>query len=610
MSMDDSKPDILMELADLLQAASGYANAGDWQQALRLSELALAKDTDNPVALYIAGLACAQLGRNRDAIDHLAKSIIDDEKDTSKLAVLATLLQQEGRTAESVQYLERCCRLDPNPDTLNVLGAACADVGRIGDAIKYFRESLRLQPQGNIASAGLYPLLRSACEWGPELEALSRDIDRLNADALASGKAAAEPPFNNIHRIDDPAQNFRVARSWSAALSGGGDTPLPSPPSPASGESNRRLRIGYLSADFHDHATAHLMRGLFQSHDKSRFEIHAYSYGPDDGSRYREAIRLACDFFYDISSDSDAKAARRIRHDGIDILVDLKGHTRHNRLAICAARPSPIQATYLGFPGTTGADFFDYALTDIHVTPPAVQKYYSENLVYLPNSYQCNDDTQKIPLINNKEIEKIKNIYSFLFCSFNNPNKIDPIFFSIWLSLLKSIPNSALWILQNNPLAERNLKAAAKRAGVDEDRLLFAGMVSRREHLARMAAADLALDTRYYNGHTTTSDALWAGLPVLTMEGNHFASRVSASLLRAMYIPELITQTPAEYAERAYFLATTTTEIKSLREKIVTNRKAAPLFDTLGFTRNLEVAYLEMWRRHCAGSSPAPFSLS
>ena len=361
------------------------------------------------------------------------------------------------------------------------------------------------------------------------------------------------------------------------------------------------IRVGYLSADFHDHATAHLMRGVFQAHDQNRFRVTAYSYGPDDGSQYRADIRKACHDFIDVTGISDREAASKIHEDKIDILVDLKGHTRRNRLAICAMRPAPLQVTYLGFPGTSGATFFDYAITDRTITPKNSYKYYKEHLIILDYSYQCNDNKQEIPYRN--PVEEIKN-FDFILCSFNNPIKLERSFFEIWMHLLSNIKNSCLWVLQNNDAAEENLRKFADRYGMAR-RLIFAEMLPRRQHLERMACADLALDTRYYNGHTTTSDALWAGLPIVTLEGEHFASRVSASLLRAMDLPELITSTTKGYADRVIELANDGEMRAAIRQKIENNRSRAPLFDTTRFTRTLETAYTEVFRRHCAGEAPS-----
>ncbi|MBT5495447.1 MAG: UDP-N-acetylglucosamine-peptide N-acetylglucosaminyltransferase [Alphaproteobacteria bacterium] len=603
MNPTENRDPATEEVLVMLESASRHADLCEWQDTLELCRQVLTRDKENVFALYLAGIASVQVKDSESAIEYLSASVCDSEADTSKLSILASLLLEAGRTDAAIPYLERWVLLSPMPESLNRLAAVYADHNRIGEAIVQFRRSLALQSDNNIASAGLYPLLRVTCEWGEELEILSEQIDRLNCAALKEGRPTPEPPFDNIHRVDERVQNLDVARSWSRQLSEAANDGEEFQYRP-SRNPNAKIRVGYLSADFHDHATAHLMRGVFQAHDRESFSIHAYSHGPNDDSDYRDSIRASCDQFVDISAFNDEEAANLIHRDSIDILVDLKGHTRHNRLGICARRPASIQATYLGFPGTSGAEFFDYILTDKIVTPPETLECLGEKAVFLPNTYQCNDNTQeKLTDINNNYLY-IRNKHSFIFCSFNNPIKIDFGFFQIWMSLLKSVPNSALWILQNNLRAKENLSHAATRAGVAPDRIVFAEMLPRARHLERMSCADLALDTQFYNGHTTTSDALWAGLPVLTMQGRHFASRVSSSLLLAMNLPELITVSPDEYAARAQHLATHAGELTRIRHKIAESRMSAALFDTIQFTSDLERGYREMWRRFVASQSP------
>jgi predicted O-linked N-acetylglucosamine transferase (SPINDLY family) len=609
MSQIDNSDTEVVALLAMLESASRYAKSGEWQHTLSLCHQVLAQDKDNVFALYLAGIASFQTEATEMAIEYLSASVRKPESDTSKLSILASLLLEAGRTDAAMPYLERWVVVSPTPASINQLAAAYVRLNQIGAAIIQFRRSLALQPDNNIASAGLYPLLRVTCEWGEELEMLSQQIDRLNETALEEGRLTPEPPFDNIHRVDDREQNLRVARSWGQQLSEANNGRHIFQIRP-SRDAYAKIRIGYLSADFHDHATMHLMRGVFQAHDQESFSIHAYSHGPDDRSAYREAIRASCDQFVDISVLNDKEAANLIHQDGIDILVDLKGHTRHNRLGICAQRPASIQASYLGFPGTSGAEFFDYIFTDRIVTPPETQDYLSENAVYLPNSYQCNDNTQEQVVKPSEDYSEIKNKFPFLFCSFNNPIKIEEFFFEIWMNLLKSIPNSGLWILQNNLRAKENLSRAASRAGVEPERIVFAEMLPRTLHLERMSCADLALDTQFYNGHTTTSDALWAGLPVLTMRGRHFASRVSSSLLLAMNLPELITTSPTEYLACAQHLATHAGELTDIRHKIAESRMSSALFDTKQFTSDLERAYREMWRHYVMGQRPGAIVVS
>ncbi len=593
-----------------LQEASRHAKTGDWSSCLALCRDILDQAPHIFFANYLAGIASIQLGLQDDAIAFLCASIEQYESDHNKLSMLCDLLFESDRAEEALPYLERLVVIAPGPDVLNRLGAIHADAGRIGEAIIRFRQSLEAQPEDNIASAGLYPLLRVTCEWGDELDQLSQNIDQLNEAALKRGDTAPEPPFDNVHRVDVPQVNYRVARSWSTHLQESVADALALQDVSRAVTAHRKIRIGYLSGDLHDHAIGHLMRGVFRTHDRETFEIRAYSHAPDIPSSYREDIRRACDAFINIREISDTSTADLIKADEIDILVDLMGYTRKNRLGICAMRPAPVQVTYLGFPGTTGSDFFDYTIVDAIVAPPETSKYFGETLVYLPNAYQSNDNTQKIPQADANLYRNILNNFEFIFCSFNNPIKIDQKFFEIWMKLLKSIPNSCLWILQNNSRAVKNLTQFAAKSGVAAERLVFAEMLPRAEHLARMACADLGLDTHFYNGHTTTSDALWAGLPVVAMQGRHFASRVSASLLTAAGVPELVTQSPDQYAERALHLATHPDELSEIRSKIERNRGNCALFDTVSITRDLESAYAEMWRRFGRGEAASTIKVA
>ena len=294
-------------------------------------------------------------------------------------------------------------------------------------------------------------------------------------------------------------------------------------------------------------------------------------------------------------------AARRIYGDSIDILVDLKGYTRHNRLDIAALRPAPVQATWLGFPGTSGAGFFDYIVTDSIVTPQDEAAVYSEAFAVMPHCYQVNNDGQEIAPGPISRAEAGLPEGGVVLASFNNTYKLEPVMFTVWMDILKAVPDAVLWLLVNNPRAAENLRRAASAAGIDPARLIFADMMAKPQHLKRMGLADLVLDTRIYNGHTTTSDALWAGVPVLTLRGTHFASRVSASILSAFDLPELVMESLDDYRRLAVAVTTDPDRLAELKRKTARLRKDAPLFDTKGFARNLERGYAEMWRRYRAG---------
>lgn len=359
-----------------------------------------------------------------------------------------------------------------------------------------------------------------------------------------------------------------------------------------------KIRIGYYSADFHNHATTQLMAELFEKHDKGHFELIGFSFGPDKKDEMYKRVSQAFDQFIDVTSISDESVAQMSRELGIDIAVDLKGLTQDARLGIFSYRAAPIQVSYLGYPGTLGVDYIDYLIADKTLIPAQSQQNYSEKIVYLPHSYQVNDRKRDIaPILFTKEELGLPK-ESFVFCCFNNNYKITPDVFDTWCQILKAVKNSVLWLLEDNPMAAANLHKEAQLRGVEPNRLVFAKRMNLPEHLARHKAADLFLDTLYYNAHTTASDALWVGLPVLTCLGESFASRVAGSLLNAIGLPELITTTQNGYETLAIELATHPDKLKAIKDKLINNRLTTPLFDTPSFVKHIESAYKKMYERY------------
>jgi len=357
------------------------------------------------------------------------------------------------------------------------------------------------------------------------------------------------------------------------------------------------LKIAYLSGDFRDHPVGHNLINLFRLHDRNKFHVTVFSSGPNDNSIYRRRIEKDCDRFIDIKHIPDIEAAKIIRENRIDILVELMGHTRDNRLKLCAFRPAPLQISYLGYPGTTGANFIDYLIADRTVIPADYEKFYSEKIIYLPESFMIADRPHIAPLPERQTYKLPPE--SFIFCSFNSAYKIEPVMFDIWMKILKQVPQAILWLRGGNSTMENNLRNEANRRKVDPQRLIFAAKVQNKEdHLARLQLADLCLDTRIYNGHTTTLDALWAGTPVITLLGSHFASRVSSSNLKAVGLPQLITDDLESYKNLAISLARKTENLNKIKETLIANCKTAPLFDTEAKTLHLEKAYLKIWQNH------------
>lgn len=363
-----------------------------------------------------------------------------------------------------------------------------------------------------------------------------------------------------------------------------------------------RIRIGYLSCDFHQHATALLMVEMLEAHDLDRFELHAYSYGADDGLGMRQRLTRPFERFNDITDLDDLQAARAIHADGIDILVDLKGYTAGTRTALLTYRPAPLQVSFLGYPGTLGGTFCDYLVSDRFVTPASAAAGYSEALAWMPHSYQPHGRGAEIGPAPTREQAGLPP-EGLVLCCFNQAYKFTPEVFDIWCDLLAQTPDSVLWLLRTEQ-AEGNLRREAMQRGVAPHRLVFADDLPQAEHLARLQLADLVLDTSPYNAHTTASDALWAGVPLVTCAGDTFASRVAGSLLHAVGLSELVTHSLGEYADLAAALVADRQRLRTLRDQLARERLAAPLFDVAAYTLDLESLYVGMWERHCAGMPP------
>jgi protein O-GlcNAc transferase len=582
-----------------------FQKKGQLDEAIHYFKKAIEIKPDFAEAYNNLGIALKDKGQLDEAITCCQKALQFNPTLDDAYNNWGNALQEKGQLDEAIAYYEKALQLNPNhANAYYNLGNAFQDKRQRDEAaIACYKKALEIKPDFAEAGSNLFHQLQQMCMWR-EVKAITAKLDSLTRKALDAGTIPAETPPINIVRYADPSINFAIARSWSHDITRTMSNLRIHFSFGVRRAGKTKIVIGYLSNDFRNHATAHLMLSLFGLHNRDEFEIFCYSYGKDDGSYYRAKIQHDCDKFVDISNLSYDAAAKLIYEDQVDILVDLKGYTGDNRLEICALRPAPIQVTYLGFPGTTGADFIDYVITDKIVTPQEHVPYYSEKFVYLPHCYQVNDHNQ---LIANKDWKR-KDFglpeSCFVFCSFNSPYKIDSVMFSVWMRILQKVPDSVLWLLFGNKIAKENLTREAEARGIKSERLIFAEILPKDEHLARLRLADLALDTRIVNGHTTTSDALWAGVPVIALQGSHFASRVSSSILSAMGLPDLITHSLEEYEALAVGLACNPVELQGIRQRIEKNHLVAPLFDTPRFARNLERAYKEMWKIFLAGEAP------
>jgi protein O-GlcNAc transferase len=516
-------------------------------------------------------------------------------------------LIQDSRTADKIGQLMGLVEANPGrADLLFNLGAAF-ETQDPDKAFECYRQAVATAPGYYPARISLLHHLQRRCEWG-NLKPAIQKIRKVVREGPATQRNHPSPfmflalPGTTPHeqkrcaekyiQLECPPQTVSALRDKLAFDSS-------RPP-------NEKIHIGYLSEDFRQHAVSHQMVEVIERRDRSRFHITAFSYGPDDGSRIRKRIEKAFDSFVDITDKDHEDAAREIHSRHIDILVDLTAYAGSTRSAVLALRPAPIQVNFLGYPGTMGADFVDYLIADKFIIPAELQRFYTEKVVWLPDCYMPNDRSRPLPSAPSRaECGLPEN--GFVFCCFNQSYKFTPEVFDIWCRLLKSVPDSVLWLSAPSPVAETNLRREAETRGVSSERIIMANKLETVEaHLARLQCADLFLDTLPYNAHATCSDALWMGLPVITCAGETFPSRVAGSMLTAMGVPELITYNLNDYHQLALDLANDRNRLDSIRRKIVANRDSSPLFDSEKFTRNLERAYVQMISQAESGATSRP----
>ncbi len=505
---------------------------------------ALAARPDNPDARLTLGAVCLDLGLAEDALRHL------------RLAIDAG-----SRGAE----------------TYDNLGIACLALGMLEPAIEAFERAVALNPRLTPALANAVTALRTACAWeraGHVERLLAVELDDPSGDPRCS-------PIVTLHAFDSPAVQARAIRRWSERVLPGVAAPTPI------GSRGTRLRVGYLSSNFREHPTAHLNVGMFELHARGRCDVFAYNNSADDGSPIRRRLRRAFTNWCDVGGMADAEAAARIRADGLDVLVDLNGHTMGGRLGTFAQRPAPVQIHYKGFPGTLAYGAIDAIVADAIVVPPGDDAHYLERVVRLPRCYFVNDRKRALPPRPERAALGLPDEALVLVC-FNQTQKLSRKFFACWMETLREQPSAVLWLLAPDEIARRNLCAEARRLGVAPERLVFAGRAQQDDHIARLRVADLALDVLPYGSHTTGSDALWAGVPLLTCRGATFAGRVGASLLHAVGLPELITESFDDYRNLLRALAADRHRLRDLGAHLDADRMRFELFDTEGFTQDWE----------------------
>ncbi|NJD88586.1 MAG: tetratricopeptide repeat protein [Betaproteobacteria bacterium] len=571
---------------------------GRLPEALRSHERAIALAPASAEAHNNRGAVLRALRRPAQALESYSRAIALRPAFAQAHCNAGNALGDLGRHAEALQCCERAISADPGYVDAHVRrGIALRDLGRRLEALQSYERALALDPAFDwLEGLWLHEKMR-VCDWS----GLAGQVGHLAGRIERGEKATA--PFAVLAMPVAQAVQRTAAQTWVEAMYPARELLPAIAPAPRGG----RIRIGYFSADFHEHATSYLVAEVLERHDRARFEVTAYSFGPDTRDAMRARIAAAVERFVDVRELSDEEVARLARGHGIDIAVDLKGFTEDARTGIFALRAAPIQVSYLGYPGTMAAPYVDYLVADATVAPEEHRAHYAESLVLMPGCYQANDSKRRISERAFTRAQMGLPESGFVFCSFNNNFKIAPDTFDAWMRLLGRVEGSVLWLLEDNEWAAANLRAEAGRRGIDAGRLVFARRMPLDEHLARHRLADLFLDTLPYNAHTTASDALWAGLPVLTCLGGTFAGRVAASLLRAVGLPELVVDTVQEYEALALALASDPERLAGLRRRLEANRATAPLFDSARFAANLEAAYRRMVERREAGLAPATF---
>lgn len=584
------------------ELVDAYTGRGLTRQALKQPDAALA-DFQKAVALvpnlaeahHNLASAFQELGQLDAASASYRKSIELAPESAETYSNLGNVLQKLGKLDAAVAMYSKAIDLKPAfADAYYNRGIAFKELNRLEAAVADYTRAIRLKPDYDFLLGILLHTRMRICDW----DGIGAQFELLAARLKQMKKAA--PPFPVLNMLDAPALQKAAAevstQTWNPASNALGAIPRRS--------RRPKIRVGYYSADFRNHAMTYLMAGLYESHDRANFELIGFSFGPERDDEMRSRVAASFDQFIDVRPMSDREVAALSRQLEIDIAVDLNGFTDHSRCGIFAERSAPIQVNYLGYPGTMGADYFDYVIADDTLVPTSDQVHFTEKIVYLPGSYQVNDRTRQIASTGYTREAAGLPAEAFVFCCFNRNCKITPEVFDIWMRLLRSVDGSVLWLFEDSRVASHNLRKEAGERGIDANRLIFAGQMPLAEHLERHRLADLYLDTLPYNGHTSTSDALWAGLPVLTLMGKSFASRVAASLLKAMGLPELVTQSASEYESLAVALATDPGKLAGIRRQLAANRLTTPLFDTPLYTKHLEAAYRRMWDRYLADLPP------
>ncbi len=628
IAVDPSRPIAYFNLANVLRWMDRH------EEALAAVDAHLAKKPDNAEALVLRADSCIKLGRLDDALSSAERAIAAAPASAEAHNICGVALGKLGRFTEASACYDKAIALNPRfaeafhnravvrqqlglndraladwretvalrPDDAEAhysLGELLQAARRIDEALASYERAWTLKPDLDDLSGTIHYTRRQMCDWSGFAAATERICK-----AVAAGERVVQP-FAMLAISDSDALNRKAAEIYVASRVKDASSSPPFRRAKRGG----KIRIGYFYSDFHSHPVSHLMAGVFERHDRTRFEVSAFSHVSPSGDAMTKRLKPAFDRFLDLSGRSDRQIAELARNLEIEVAIDLNGYTRPHQIGTLAERVAPLQVSFLGYPGTTGAALVDYLIADRVVIPEAQRTHFSERIVRLPNSYFPYDRSLEIAAAPDRATLALPQ-HGFVFCCFNNPYKITPSVFDGWMRILRQTPGSVLWLLRDHEFVERNLRREAEARAIDANRLVFAGRMPIAQHLGRHQQADLFLDTLPYNAHTTACDALWAGLPVLTRIGEAFPGRVAASVLTAIGLPEMIVRSQPEYEAMAVDLASNPDKLAAIKAKLANNRLTTPLFDTEGFTRDLERAFAAMCERYRLGLPPEDYDLT
>ena len=564
------------------------------EEAIEAFKKALSIKPDYAEAYYNMGNALQEKGKLEEAIKAYSKALSINPDYANAYNNMGNALEYQGKLEEAVEAYTKALAVKPDyAEAYNNMGNALKDQGKLEEAIEAYSKALAIKPDYEAARTAKLHQQALICNW----DSIAKDVN-LIPELGTSEKHV--PPFALLSLEDAPERHLIRSKRYAKAKYPQKALPPKARPS----KKPKRIRIGYFSTDFKEHPVAYLIAKVLEQHNRDQFEIFGYSIYGSSSCIMRQRLKKSFDSFTDVQSMSDRDIALQARQDKIDIAVDLNGYTQYARTGIFAYRAAPIQISYLGYPGSMGAEFIDYIVADQHLIPAENQKHFSEKQIYLPNTYMPTDDSRELSQKPMNRSDMGLPDDAFVFCCFNNNYKISPNEFDIWMRLLNKVENSVLWLRHSNQFSHINIRNEAQTRNVDPSRLVFADKIPMDEHLARQRLADLFVDTFAFNAHTTAAEALWAGLPVVTKVGLGFAARVAGSLLNEIGLPELITQTEKDYEALILELATNPTKLAKIKEKLATNRLTQPLFNTELYTKHLENGYQQAYQNYFDGHLP------